>query len=293
MTRPLIDGALDDHTILFLGESTLRYLYLTVLNLLQTSASDNVPAAWQGCQQRCFWNEHTWPSWADFFDGTSIGDANFCDCYRAQGRLNYSETMENRYNHVGRTKFAFVSFYGIRDLPTFGTWRVGDPDTLRKPHATWAPRWEMQIDELCRTLLPSLRPSVILVNFGHHLAANVPLLSPYKDAELDEMYARIARPLHAITPNVVWTTTIVNHQFDYHSVGVRREQALVGRHFNHVFNASESIGSMTTEHFIDKYIHLKAHGNALLACRLTAYLDLLHRTPSARRACQPLGQKRV
>lgn len=176
-------------------------------------------------------------------------------------------------------------------LPVRGTWWPGDPAELRRAHTTWAPRWELPLQELARTLLPLLRPTAIVVNVGHHLSLFRPLLSKHSDDKLAEMYGRMARNLREAVepvPKVIWMTTIVNHRnYAEHSNGVQREHALVGgAHFDHVFNTSEVVDSLQKADFWDKKIHLQAHGNILLACRLMVLLhqDMIKHT-GARHVC--------
>ena len=101
---------------------------------------------------------------------------------------------------------------------------------------------------------------------------------------LNAAYARLARVLHSVTPNVIWMTTIANHE--HASRGIQLEQSLVGAHFRHIFDTAEYISSFRADQFFDGYVHLHYHGNALLACRLMARLHRrLIRETGARHAC--------
>jgi len=286
-SAPLLDGPLRNHSIVFLGDSTLRYLYLTLINLGHAPSAD-VAAAWLHCRERCFWNEHSWPSWSEYYSGTSLSDGrhrNLCDCYRGQGWP--TDMMENRYNAIGGTSMAYLQMLNARG-PIRGTWWPGDPDELRMPHSSWAPRWELQFEVLCRTLLPQLQPSVIVVNVGHH----VPLHERSDAGVLDQLYARVASALHNVTQNIVWVTSIANHQV--HGSWMHLEHGLIRRHFHHILNTSKVISQLGAEHFFDGHIHMHAHGNILVACRLLAMLHgHLIKATGARHACPTLAPEGV
>ena len=68
----MLHGQLTDHRVIFLGDSTLRYLYLSIINLA-AQRTENVASSWGLCTNYCFWNERTWSSWTEYYRGTSLG----------------------------------------------------------------------------------------------------------------------------------------------------------------------------------------------------------------------------
>ena len=100
---PLLDGPLGEQRIVFMGDSTIRYLYLTVVSMARSQVEHGTVSTWLRCEKRCFWNEKTWDGWDEFYQGTSGHNATqangtFCDCYRKQGVWPTNEMMENRFS---------------------------------------------------------------------------------------------------------------------------------------------------------------------------------------------------
>ena len=281
----LLHGRLSDQRILFLGDSTLRYLYLTLVNA-GALAGPSAASGWATCTRLCFWNEQTWPSWHEYYQGTSLANGSHCDCYRSQpsGAYNPQSIIENRYNQVGGAHFDYLQLLDVAE-PLQGTWWPGDGDELRAVHRAFAPRWALQLEIACRTVIAALRPTAIVVNIGHHLARGRTLLASRDESSLRRVYERLATSLSAVTPNVLWVTSIANHGL--HARGLQLEHRLVREYFPQVINTSEWLAGLRgTGHFWDGNIHLQIHNNLALACGLMRRLHrALIQTTGARHVC--------
>ena len=285
-TSSLLHGRLSDQRILFLGDSTIRYLYLTVVNMAWLP-SERASADWAFCSKSCFWNERTWPSWEAYYRGTSlVANHSFCDCYRADGAYSPAEICENRYNRLPGAQ-VWLDYLQLLDLsePLRGSWWPGESDEHRRVHSVFAPRWALHLAIAARTLIGELRPSAIVVNLGHHLSRGQPLLHTRDAPSLARVYGEVAEALHAVTPNVLWVTSIASHEV--HGHGLQLEHALVRSHFRNVFNTSEWLSSLSgLGHFFDGSMHLQIHNNVALACGLMRHLHpSLIVSTGARHAC--------
>ena len=202
------------------------------------------------------------------YTGTSLANGSHCDCYRSnEGPFNPLRILENRYNVVGDG--VALDYMMLLDLaePLQGAWWPGDGDERRAVHGAFSPRWAMQLELAARTVISALRPSAIVVNIGHHLARRQPLLGSRDAPSLSRVYASVAAALASVTPNVLWVTSIANHEL--HARGLGLEHALARAHFQHVLNTSEWLASLRgTAHFFDGNIHLQIHNNLALACGL-------------------------
>ena len=117
----------------FIGDSTVRYFFLTLILVLRGSKID-----WIGCKLECPWNERTYRDWGHFYNSTSSGSLEIhCDCFRNGTRLE--EITENRYTTIGNDSFVYLQMFGHN---IGGVWRRGFDDTLRLPreeyhHNNW------------------------------------------------------------------------------------------------------------------------------------------------------------
>ena len=292
MASAILQGRWTDQRVVFLGDSTVRYLYLTMVNIAAAPSKASV-TGWSLCTRYCYWNEHTWLGWSEFYRGTSLANASYCDCYRADGTFLPSEMMENRFNEVGGAALDYFQLLDI-NAPLRGTWWPGDPDALRTAHKAWAPSWQLQLEIASKTLFAAMKPTAFVVNVGHHLSRNSnKFLGTYDDAKLAVVYERLSRALHALTPNVIWVTSIGNHAV--HGNGLRMEHRVIPKHFRNIFNTSTWLAALRgTEHFYDGNLHLQVNDNIALACGLmeTLHQDLIPST-GAKHICGEDGRAGV
>ena len=231
-------------SVLLLGDSTMRYLYLSLLALLEPREAVD----WKGCQHRCFWNENTYSSWNDFYTSTSRN--MFCDCFR--GKTCCAQVLENRYAVVGdKLKMDYLQLFG--DLEVKGVWQAGDPDELRRPHHEYTPKWVYPVTrfkEVNRTY------DTILWNVGHHKCGPV--------STLDRIHASLSRAaLSRAAPSVVFLSTIGVSPCPLMPSHVHASELIDTRAFR--FNAS---------HFWDRKKHLRGEPNRALAAHVATRLRL-------------------
>lgn len=96
--------------------------------------------------------------------------------------------MENRFlrNLSHGAKVTYLQLFG-REVPMRGSWWPGLPDSDRTVHSSWAPKWSMPFTKTIHTLLQLLRPTVVVINLGHHLH------TPLHAQELQSMGDSFAR----------------------------------------------------------------------------------------------------
>lgn len=169
--------------VIFVGDSTVRYLYLSLILSLTQNATD-----WGGCERHCPWNERTFSNWTDFYALTSKN--MFCDCVRVG--CCRKGVVENRYATVRGNALDFFQFFG--DMTVKGNWVPGEDDTLRRPHATYSPRWHVHVNNLSDVVAEPY--DLAVWNMGHHRCGPA--------AEFDAVHAA----LHRVAKRVVFMTTI-------------------------------------------------------------------------------------
>lgn len=266
-----------DH-LLLIGDSTMRYLYLTLVELL----ADGPVRSWNGCTQQCFFNERTWinsttrkASWESFFVGTAAKGRGFCDCSRGEGSFNLPNTMENRYHEAcSGVRLSFLLLYrpvdGLR-----GTWWPGGPNEARRgPHLRFEPAWKLSLDVVGRALFPALKPSIVFINAGHHL---YPLRTNqgYDEDSTLELYRRVHAGLSTDGARIVWVSTI-QHRDEF----PRYDEAWLARRAfgKDVLNSSEVTAAYGRDAFWDRSMHLNLRGNVELACALVRMVNAAGQT---------------
>lgn len=251
-----------------MGDSTLRYLYLTAVEL----CAKHSLTPWGGCKTRCFFNERTWRStpnqsaWDAFFVGTSSG--GFCDCHRGRGSFDLPHTTENRYHEAcAGSRLSFLLAYRPQDGMR-GTWWPGQPDSLRRgPYPSYRPAWTLGFEKAALDFVRALKPSVVVLNVGHHL---FPLrhAQGYDEAAVLALYRRLRDALAPTGVRVVWVSTIQQRD----ELPMYDEAALAGRVWPEVFNTSEATARYGRHAFWDGSMHLQLPGNVELATGLLAQL---------------------
>ena len=144
--------------IVFIGDSTMRYLFLTVFHIL----SGTNPQEWATCRHECPWNEKTFKSWPQFYELTSTD--MFCDCVREHPCCE--RIIENRYASVGKYQLTYLQLFG--DLNLKGNWLPGFADSMRRPHSKYTYSWQVNAIKKNVSVLGTERYDVLLWNLGHH-----------------------------------------------------------------------------------------------------------------------------
>ena len=224
--------------VLLIGDSTMRYLYLSLFALLDPRGKS---PDWSGCTTRCFWNERTYANWTEFYQLTS--EHMFCDCFRAGHCCKHA--FENRYAVVrNQTRMDYMQLFG--DLELKGVWRsTGDRNELRRPHHKYAPTWSLPVTRLVET---NRTYDIILWNIGYHKCGPVFML--------DAVYAALLR----VAPTVVFLTTI--------GISPCRLTPTAGNVL------STSALQFNKSHFWDATTHLHGEPNRRLASAVATWLNL-------------------
>ena len=275
-------GFLKSKHVFFIGDSTVRYLYLTVALLLRGGVD------WRGCRacggsdcgssETCPWNERSYGSWPSFFVESSAAVGGHCDCARSSTWCTCAhrtesgscctakccdEVLENRYlEHEAGGSLSYLQLLSGHGLA--GRWLPGDPDAWRRPHRIdpqHARRWTCDTTRLedCAALAATPRDATVVVwNVGHWRFG-----APVPDAELRAIHASLRK----VAAHVVFITTIGLHPPAQHvpdSV--------------HFFNTSRSWQDVpassrwTHDSFWDRKVHLHGAENRQLALDLLRHI---------------------
>jgi hypothetical protein len=125
---------LRDQHILMVGDSLLRYQYVSLVHLLSKGEfPDKLDPDGKILQERMF------PSWAEFFTSTNelfnntVSGSEICDCHRDQVLRSFAEITENRYFRDRKNNFSitYIQYFGDT-FPLHGNYR---PRTGAKFHA--------------------------------------------------------------------------------------------------------------------------------------------------------------
>ena len=199
---PACAAGRDTH-VLLLGDSTLRFQYLSLAfawrhghELQQAEEANMTGNVVQHSMRLRGWQQFNWSS---FFERTSVMIGDQCDCHRS-GACCFGRTpaMENRFARFRcGAQLTYLQLWGR--MPMKGTWWPGHPERERSVHRRWAPKWTMPAFEVIRKLLPLLRPTVVVFNLGHHL----------KSALTEPELQRFGQAFGNLTSTrVVWATTM-------------------------------------------------------------------------------------
>lgn len=216
--------------VLFVGDSTIRYLFLTLVAFLSGETSHG---SWKRCTRRCAWHEGTYSSWPEFYRDTSR--LTFCDCVREHPCCD--KIVENRYVTVEGHALTYLQLFG--DLRLKGNWLPGDSDQLRRPHLRYAPRWIVNVSQ-ASIPLGNVTQDVLVWNMGHHRCDN----------SLDFLGAQLS----AVARRTIFSTTIGLHPCKK-----------VPSNAKEVFNTTDHY---VAADFWDGRVHLNGDKNWVLARRL-------------------------
>ena len=262
--------------VVVVGDSTLRYLYLSWLYALRRGKFVDYNAAYCDKVKKslkysttgepgCLWNEMTWGTWSEFFNSTSSIVDDWCDCQRAE-YAPLEKIVENRYGTLlpNGARLTYLQYFVMN---MHGYWWPGEPNELRTIHTEFSPLWSMPLEDVFRKLLGILRPTIIVLNAGLHLGHTI------KDDEL-QAYATLAKEVQC---PIVWATTLgVDVRKDpgnRHMRNTADEARRARKHFAYVFDTYRNWEPVD---FYDPRMHHLTGTNILhLLIDLQTYLGLM------------------
>lgn len=218
--------------VLFIGDSTMRYEYLALVNRLHKArqhgshnlstagaspplTAPHLPAtsahSTDGCQ----------PSrqyWLNFYEQTTeaFGDRMLCDCFRLEPDNNKADccdqTVENRVYYGGSYRLAYLQWFGQYHMPRGNVplkhalhafHRAALPTRCPPGYGSrfgWS--WNYSVVDLLRHELSGTKPTHIIMNAGHWGTSD---LSASFWRDLAAAGARLRR-VHSA--RVIWRTTV-------------------------------------------------------------------------------------
>ena len=154
--------------VVFVGDSTVRYLFLAVVHLLRGNLVD-----WSHCRRECFWNERTYRSWVEYYNHSTT-NGMWCDCVRESCCVN---THENWFATTPIGSMTYLQVY--KGAKIKGRWLPGRPDAYRMPYTHYKPNWVYSMGEYGR-VVPGIIDNLIW-NIGWHECLNVTRLQQLHD----------------------------------------------------------------------------------------------------------------
>jgi len=220
--------------VVFIGDSTVRYLFLAVVHLLRKPTDTTVLNS--TCTHHCFWNERSYGgSWATFYNDTSTD--MWCDCARV-GR----SMQENRFVKVRGVQLIYLQMFKRREIS--GEWLPGHPDSERRPHPTYTASWTLNVKDAGLVAGPNI--SLVVWNIGHHQCLSPDVLQTVHN----DLLARVGR-------QVVFLKTMGTANKDCKSSPPNGE-------------TFEDYPTFTNESYWDGRTHLNADPIRYIATRLIA-----------------------
>lgn len=173
--------------LLFFGDSLQRYLYLTLANFLVSGRWPDDALSSSPCYESTYFNQDATEDekWLRYFAGTNqqLGGHEICDCWRVSC-CKEAALHENRYTRVGT---AAVSFVTQLMSPTWAPHGSVAPAAWEAMHRVVAcspgrcnestrvgraaAPWRTNAVDFMRRVLPRLGVTDVLINSGHHWAA--------------------------------------------------------------------------------------------------------------------------
>ena len=160
--------------IAFLGDSLTRYQYLNLVHFIARGS-------WYS-ESPAFENERSWPSWAEFYKGTSARlttstSHESCDCFRPEDN-NVARAVENRVFEIASLGIAIAFFQMFEGVPSRGiepsnlTMKDCRPDVGCvqggcQPGSCSNPSWSTSGPvELTEHVSSAFRPDTVIINSG-------------------------------------------------------------------------------------------------------------------------------
>ena len=226
--------------ITLIGDSTIRYLYLTIVTLM-SSNNTLTRDAFMHCKRECAWNEKTFNSWPHYFHATTPSNM-FCDCHRSGNKPESWLIVENRYATVLEHEINYLLLF---KEPIFkGNWLPGQSDKYRFPHENYTVQWRLPPENIT-TILGS-RQDIILWNMGLHRC----------DKSIPSLHEIISRAAN----RTIFLTNIGNPVCKVHP-GNTTEVYFVNQ-------------DRKRSDYWDRGTHLNGRANWMLANNLLDYIDI-------------------
>jgi len=158
----------DNQHIVFVGDSLLRYQYLSLTYMVH-HGSFYPDDAYPNILMHTTFND-----WISFYEGTNavFGAHEDCDCFRDRNEVE--RIYENRYyfNKERNTSISYIQYFGDTH-PLHGHWSPADNESNHdhRPldHEFQPYRWQYSIADALTNIAAKLepKPSVLLLNAGH------------------------------------------------------------------------------------------------------------------------------
>ena len=150
--------------IVFLGDSTVRYLFIGMVLLLRKRKID-----WN-CENECCFNEHTFKDWPTFYNWSTKNDF-WCDCVRV---VCCRRTSENWYATTPYGSFSYLQVYLDQEIR--GRWLPGQPDSERLPRhkSKYEWSWSYHMSDFHKVVPGPI--DTIVWNIGFHECLNATTL---------------------------------------------------------------------------------------------------------------------
>ena len=160
--------------IAFMGDSLTRYQYLNLVHFIARGSWYSEPPTLE--------NERSWPSWAEFYKGTSARlttstSHESCDCFRPEDN-NVGRSIENRVFEIASLGLAIAFFQMFEGIPSRGI----EPSNLTmkdcrrdlgcvqggcQPGSCSNPSWSASGPiELTEHISNAFRPDTVIMNSG-------------------------------------------------------------------------------------------------------------------------------
>lgn len=255
---------------MFMGDSVTRYQWLALATSFHRGTELDTAEFPSSA------NEHEWPNWPTFFNGTNnrLQPHGRCDCFRSDARPFGSKITENRYFWMpGRLNLTYIQVLGqarknadnynkANKLPIVGTWAPTPPLDDERNRAglqnKFAPKWQLNWTDTISNVVGKLNPppTVLILNCGLWGSPDISDL-----VELNEA-AKL------VVPRVIWKTTPTRSARSAKWV----LNDVAARHtFQEVFDAAWLTSNVTKELYWDD-LHFRAtvynHLNAVLLNQL-------------------------
>jgi hypothetical protein len=194
---PELTKSLEGKRILMVGDSLMRYQYLSLVNMIHTGEFPEKTSGLSALYESRF------PSWMEFYNRTTttLAPNEFCDCYRIERHdwkgYQLGSIKENRYYHdyARNLSVYYIQYFGDH-FPLYGDW-LPDASTRAFKQEKW------KHDNVSEFLSEGVHryfmdvPTTLVLNAGFH--KNLYMEHDHRD----EVAASAVRSF----PRVIWKTT--------------------------------------------------------------------------------------
>ena len=205
---PQAERCLAGRHIIFVGDSLTRYQYLSLVFFLENKVwlpgygNDSF-----GYRSPCL--ETQWPSWRDFYLGTTaqLNGHESCDCCRA----NNCTVLENRYYRKKPFSITYLQFFR-HDMGMSG--HVGFPPSNSSPPCRPGDcnahvDWKGDLAHAMQTVVSRLKPDYIVLNSGLWQSTN-----GWSTQVISQVIKKINDVLKPKNGTAIWKTTTQSRSMD-------------------------------------------------------------------------------